>query len=154
MGQGNIFTPGLSFCSQEGMPSPGGAPGPGGVCSGEVGGYLVGGCLIGAGGCLVPGGSAPGGAYWRPPPDGYCCRLYVSYWNAFLLLHHFEAIHLASFNERKHFKIQVEKHPKKRGCANGVSFPQASNSLSSNAKLLPSVILISRNRQYATFVGK
>ena len=40
-------------------------------------------------GCLVPGGawfggSGPGGAWWRPPLDSYCCRWYASYWNAFL----------------------------------------------------------------------
>ena len=25
-----------------------------------------------------------GGAWWRFPPDGYCCGRYASYWNAFL----------------------------------------------------------------------
>ena len=41
--------------------------------------------------CLVPGrlgagGLVPAGEFleWRPPDDGYCCRLYASYWNAFL----------------------------------------------------------------------
>ena len=33
-------------------------------------------------------GSAPRGVL-RPPHDGYCCRRYVSYWNAFLLINHF-----------------------------------------------------------------
>ena len=53
------------------------------------------GCLV-LGGCLVPGGSAPGGVCsrgvpalggWRTPPkaDGYWCGRYASYWNAFLL---------------------------------------------------------------------
>ena len=32
------------------------------------------------------GGAAPGGCLVRHPPrDGYCCRRYASYWNAFLL---------------------------------------------------------------------
>ena len=38
---------------------------------------------------MVPGGAYSGGgvcALWRPPPDGYCCGRYASYWNAFLLL--------------------------------------------------------------------
>ena len=76
-----------------------GVPGPGGMSAG--GGCLVlGWCLLpgGAwswrvcsGGCLVLGGSAPGGgclvpggAWWRPPRDGYCCGRYASFWNAFL----------------------------------------------------------------------
>ena len=37
--------------------------------------------LSGPRGCLVWG--VPGGD--PPPPDGYCCRRYASYWNAFLL---------------------------------------------------------------------
>ena len=38
------------------------------------------------GGYLVPGVClVPGGAWWRPPRDGYCCGQYASYWNAFLL---------------------------------------------------------------------
>ena len=44
----------------------------------------------GEGGCLVPGGSVPGGdllpggCLVETPPDGYCCGRYASYWNAFL----------------------------------------------------------------------
>ena len=50
----------------------GGVPGPGG--------------MPGLGECLILGGGAwSGGAWWRPPQDGYCCGLYASYWNAFLL---------------------------------------------------------------------
>ena len=38
-------------------------------------------------GCLLRGGSATGGgAWWRTPPDGYCCGRYASYWNAFLFI--------------------------------------------------------------------
>ena len=36
--------------------------------------------MPGPGGSLVLGG----GAWWRPPLDGYCCGRYASYWNAFL----------------------------------------------------------------------
>ena len=33
------------------------------------------------------GGAAPGGCLVdTPPPDGYCCGRYASYWNAFLLM--------------------------------------------------------------------
>ena len=46
-----------------------GVPGPGG--------FVPRGCLL--------GGLLPGGAWWAPTPDGYCCRWYASYWNAFLL---------------------------------------------------------------------
>ena len=40
------------------------------------------------GGCMVPGGAYSGGGVpcGDPPPDGYCCGRYASYWNAFLLL--------------------------------------------------------------------
>ena len=53
-------------------------------------GLVLGGCLVQRGawsgvmpalGGLVPG--VPGG----DPPYGYCCRRYVSYWNAFLFKH-------------------------------------------------------------------
>ena len=33
----------------------------------------------------TPEGHHRGGAWWRPPPDGYCCGRYASYWNGFLL---------------------------------------------------------------------
>ena len=75
---------------QQGGSAPWGVPGPGGgVCSrGGVPGLR--GCLLwgvcSGGACSR--GSAPcgGGRVWRPPPkaDGYCCRRYASYWNAFL----------------------------------------------------------------------
>ena len=67
-----IFLHCLSFCSQGRVPASGGLLlGMGGVCS--------------QGGCLVPGWCLlQGGAWWRPPPDGYCCGRYASYWNAFL----------------------------------------------------------------------
>ena len=73
---------------------PQGGSGPeGGAWSGEVPG--AGGCLVrgvwfggdGPGGCLVWEGvwsrGVPGG---DTPRDGYCCRRYASYWNAFLFL--------------------------------------------------------------------
>ena len=41
---------------------------------------MVLGGVHGPGGCMVPG--VLGG----DPPDGYCCGLYTSYWNAFLLM--------------------------------------------------------------------
>ena len=52
----------------------------GGVCS--QGGLLLEGCLVqgglllgvpGLGGLLLGGVPGPGGAWWRRPPDGYCC---------------------------------------------------------------------------------
>ena len=60
---------------------------------GEIEGDLVwegGACSQEAGGCLVlgvpgpGGGAAPGGGALWSAPDGYCCRRYASYWNAFL----------------------------------------------------------------------
>ena len=60
----------------------GGVPGPGGF--GSRGGWPVPGGLL-PGRCLVPGGSGPRGVPGGdPPPDGYCCGRYASYWNAFL----------------------------------------------------------------------
>ena len=79
--QGNIFT---GVCLSTGrLPGPGGVPGPGDGWSG---------------GCLLPGGTCsrgvpapeeclhPGGGGGVPGPDGYFCRRYASYWNAFLLM--------------------------------------------------------------------
>ena len=47
-------------------------------------------CSRSPGGCLLLGGSAPGGVVVGGDPstplDGYCCGRYASYWNAFLLL--------------------------------------------------------------------
>ena len=56
----------------------------GGVCS--QGGYLLRGGVCSWGGAFSGGGvCSQGGAWWRHPlPDGYCCRQYASYWNAFL----------------------------------------------------------------------
>ena len=39
-------------------------------------------------GDLLPGGCGD------PPHDGYCCRQYTSYWNAFLFFHFFPTLHL------------------------------------------------------------
>ena len=53
------------------------------TAKGEVEGDLAGGL---GGGCLLPGGCLlQEGMVEIPPADGYCCRWYASYWNAFLL---------------------------------------------------------------------
>ena len=49
------------------------------------GAYSQGGLLPG-GVCSQRGSCSWGGAWWRPPRDGYCCGRYASYWNAFLLV--------------------------------------------------------------------
>ena len=77
--EGYVFT-GVCDCVHRGCLVQGGAwcwgvPGPGG---------LVPGVWSRGGGCLVPGEVWSGGAWWRPPLDGYCCGRYASYWNAFL----------------------------------------------------------------------
>ena len=81
LGQGSMFTvvclstggvPGLG-----GMPGPGGMPGLGGACSG-------GGCLVETPRVLRVVRMLLGGAWWKRPPDGYCCGWYASYWNALL----------------------------------------------------------------------
>ena len=67
LGQCNMFTP---------------------VCHSGPGGCLIPeGCLI-LGGVPGPGGGClvPANGWWRPPPEGYCCGRYASYWNAFLFL--------------------------------------------------------------------
>ena len=56
-------------CPRCGVPAPGG------------GGCLVPG--VGGGGCLVPVLGGRGGGHQAPSSDGYCCRRYASYWNAF-----------------------------------------------------------------------
>ena len=60
-----------------GLPGPGGVPGPRGVSA--LGGTQ-------SQGVPGPGGDAQswGRPGRDPPPDGYCCRWYASYWNAFL----------------------------------------------------------------------
>ena len=82
LGQVNIFT-GV-FLSTGGYIWSGGAwswgvPGPG-----EKGVWSWGGCLIPGGKCLILGRCLVPGGLVGPPPDGYCCGQYVSYWNAFL----------------------------------------------------------------------
>ena len=105
-GGGGVPGPG-KVCSQEGAWSRG-VPGPGrGVCSGGC--MVPGGTWSGGG--LVPGGAWSRGGAWSggwvvawsqggapgrggaipasteadplPGRDGYCCRRYASYWNAF-----------------------------------------------------------------------
>ena len=56
-------------------------------------GNMFTGVCLSTGGCLLPGGHGPGGVHGPrgepggdPPPDGYCCGRYASYWNAFLFL--------------------------------------------------------------------
>ena len=78
--------PGGGVCSGGGTWSQGG-PGPGGGVPGR-GGSVPKGVPGNRGVCSQrgsgPGGCLVGGAWWRPPPDGYCCRRYASYLNAFL----------------------------------------------------------------------
>ena len=66
LGQGNIFTP-VCHSVHRGVPGLGGGAWSWVVCS-WGGGLLL----------------RVGGAWWRLPPDGYCCGRYASYWNAFL----------------------------------------------------------------------
>ena len=73
-------------CLLQGGTGPGG-PGPGGgawswgVC------LLPGRCACSWGVCLLLGGACSRGCLVEtPPPDGYCCGRYASYWNAFLFL--------------------------------------------------------------------
>ena len=73
----------LASASRGGVSAPGGVCLPGGVWSGGVP-ALGGACFGGA--CSRRGCLLFGGAWWRPPPDGYCCGQYASYWNAFLYL--------------------------------------------------------------------
>ena len=47
-----------------GVPALRGVPAPGVACSGR--------------------GACSGGSVETPPRDGYCCRQYASYWNAFM----------------------------------------------------------------------
>ena len=61
-----------------GVPGPGGCLVPRGV-PGPGGGCLLRGCVPALGGAWSRG--VPGG---DPRRDGYCCRRYASYWNAFL----------------------------------------------------------------------
>ena len=94
-----------------------GGSGPGPHPRGKLRGIWLGGCVCSRG-CLIPGGSAPGGmptprgvsapggsARGRGvatplPRDGYCCRRYASYWNAFL----FQVI---NFNVQKFFATYI-----------------------------------------------
>ena len=80
LGQGNMFT---GMCLSTGQ-----VPGQRGACS--RGCLLPGGGLVWVDACSgggVPGlggACSQGGAWWRPPWDGYCCGWYASHWNAFL----------------------------------------------------------------------
>ena len=77
-GPGGVYGPRGCLLPGGGVHGPRGVPAPGGcVCM-----------LLGDAwprGCLLPGGCAWSGSTWRRPPHGYCCGLYASYWNAFLL---------------------------------------------------------------------
>ena len=63
-----------------------GGSGPGPQPRGKLRDIWSGGCLVQGGacsrGCLLWG--VPGGD--PPPPNGYCCGWYASYWNAFLFM--------------------------------------------------------------------
>ena len=78
LGQGNIFTSTCQeFCSQGG-----------GVCSG----------------CGGVRGSGPGGC-GDPPPDGYCCGRYASYWNALLIV--IFLVKISTFTKMIYFLLVV-----------------------------------------------
>ena len=90
LGQGNIFTP-VCHSVHRGGGLLGGCLVQGGSALGG-GDLLLGGGAWPGGGVLLWGGSARGGGVPGPrgclvetSPDGYCCRQYASYWNAFLL---------------------------------------------------------------------
>ena len=42
-----------------------------------------------------------GGAWWRPPPDGYCYGRYASYWNAFLFFLNLDLIFNTNMQKKK-----------------------------------------------------
>ena len=60
-----------------------------------------------------PGGSGSGGVWWRPPPpDGYCCGRYASYWNSFLFCLNFSEGVVApalcsAIRQRSHDQITI-----------------------------------------------
>ena len=83
-GQGNIFAPVCHSVHRLRVPGPGGCLILG--VSALGGAWSQGGAWF-RGGCLVLGG-----AWWRPPWDGYCCGRYASYWNAFLFFFCFLAV--------------------------------------------------------------
>ena len=75
----------------------------GGACSrggaSSWGGLVLGRGVPAPGGVPTPGGLVPGGACSRgvpvgDPPNGYRCRRYTSYWNAFLSTHFFASLML------------------------------------------------------------
>ena len=68
---GKVICLQVCVCPQ-GVPVYGGVPRPGVVPS------------PGCRGCLVRGVWSRGGCLVENPPNGYCCRQYTSYWNAFL----------------------------------------------------------------------
>ena len=93
----------LQVVSQHALQKGGSPPGrgvPGRGVSSWGGAWSQGGLLLGGG--LVPGGLLQGGAWWRPPPDGYCCGQYASYWNVFLYKQMFlfrqENIHMKNWS--------------------------------------------------------
>ena len=76
---GGCMVPG-GACSGGGVHGPRGVSAPGGCVCMLLGDAWPRGCLLPGGVCMV----------WEylaetPPPHGYCCGLYASYWNAFLL---------------------------------------------------------------------
>ena len=89
----------VSRPTPRGLPTPGGSPTPGGVSSPHPGGLQAHtwGCLQAHtwggisrptnGGCLqAHNRGVSQHALRQTPPNGYCCRRYASYWNAFLFL--------------------------------------------------------------------
>ena len=83
----------VMFLQASVCPRRGGVPGPGGLV---------------LGGCLVPGGSAPGGGIGvpacteadPPPRDGHCCGRYASYCNAFLFFFNFQKLYTVTFDRK------------------------------------------------------
>ena len=120
LGQGNIFRSVCQeFCSQGGG-SPGSHLGAcwgvlaggiqahtqqdaGGLAGGGLQAHTQGGCWgVWLWECPGPhlgvsrprqGDCIPACTEADPPPDGYCCRQYASYWNAFLLFNSFRVGH-------------------------------------------------------------
>ena len=64
-------------------------------CSRSPGGAIPACIAGGIPACLAAG--LGGGAWCRPPRDGYCCGRYTSYWNAFLLNFIFQVLNVQCF---------------------------------------------------------
>ena len=85
--------------------------------------------------CVCPQGGVPGpgGAWWRPPPNGYCCRRYASYWNAFLLNTIFTARRKLMFSEAS---VSRSVHEGWRGGEGGSASKRGNSTISMYYMLL------------------